>query len=135
MTQNSLVIVIVLVHLAAIVVSAAVIDNATTVHSAQDDDANFKVIEIENGSVRGKKKLTIFEKKAYYSFKGIPYGQAPIGELRFKVSALVFISPSSSSLHSCAISSAMLCSHPKKQHHGQAYWTHLNLAACACSLP
>lgn len=54
-------------------------------HDQIDGNANFKVIEIDNGFIRGKKEVTLFEKKAYYAFKGIPYGRAPIGELRFKV--------------------------------------------------
>lgn len=42
-------------------------------------------VETKNGRVRGKLNETLFDKKYYYSFRGIPYGKAPVGDLRFKV--------------------------------------------------
>lgn len=43
------------------------------------------IVEVQSGLVRG-----IVEKHEdgfdYYAFKGIPYAEPPIGELRFKVS-------------------------------------------------
>lgn len=42
-------------------------------------------VETKTGRVRGKLNETLFDKKYYYSFRGIPYGKAPIGDLRFKV--------------------------------------------------
>lgn len=42
-----------------------------------------------NGRIRGKLNETLFDKKPYYSFRGIPFGKAPIGELRFKVKQLI----------------------------------------------
>lgn len=53
--------------------------------SSIDEITEFRIIKTENGLVRGKKELTLFDQRAYYSFKGIPYGRAPVGELRFKV--------------------------------------------------
>ena len=43
------------------------------------------VIETENGPVRGEYLSTIQNSVNYSSFKGIPYGEAPIADLRFKV--------------------------------------------------
>lgn len=45
----------------------------------------FKVIETGVGAVRGVKKTTFWKKVNFYSFKGIPYAEKPIGQLRFKV--------------------------------------------------
>lgn len=45
----------------------------------------FCVVETNSGRVRGKLNQTLFEKKPYYSFRGIPFAKAPIGNLRFKV--------------------------------------------------
>ena len=44
-----------------------------------------KIIQTEGGQVRGKKLVTAIEAIEYYSFKGIPFAQPPIGNLRFKV--------------------------------------------------
>lgn len=47
---------------------------------------DLKLVNTVNGSVRGQKCTTIYEKKTYYAFRGIPYAKPPINELRFKVS-------------------------------------------------
>ena len=44
-----------------------------------------QIIQTENGKVRGTKMLTAMEEIEYYAFKGIPFAQPPIGNLRFKV--------------------------------------------------
>lgn len=44
-----------------------------------------KVINTEYGKVRGKLESTLFGDKHYYAFRGIPFAQPPIGDLRFKV--------------------------------------------------
>ena len=44
-----------------------------------------KIIQTKNGKIRGQKMLTALEEIEYYSFKGIPFAQPPIGNLRFKV--------------------------------------------------
>lgn len=42
------------------------------------------VVSVEQGSVRGKIRKGL-DGQEFYSFQGIPYGEAPTGELRFKV--------------------------------------------------
>lgn len=49
------------------------------------EEINFKVINIESGPIRGLKKESIFEKTSFYSFQGIPYIKAPLGDLRFEL--------------------------------------------------
>lgn len=46
------------------------------------------VVTVEQGKLQGKTG-TDYEGKTYYSFQGIPYAQAPIGKLRFKVGTSV----------------------------------------------
>lgn len=36
--------------------------------------------------IRGQTQQTLFENRTYFDFKGVPYAEAPIGDLRFKVS-------------------------------------------------
>lgn len=57
-----------------------------------DDDLRYAEIEIESGRVRGKLNATLFDEKPFYSFRGIPYAEKPINDLRFKVK---------DSIHSC----------------------------------
>lgn len=45
----------------------------------------YKLIEIENGPIKGQQQQSIFEKTTFYSFKGIPYAKSPIGDLRFEL--------------------------------------------------
>lgn len=42
-----------------------------------------RLVRTTTGPIRGERLYTLFEMHAYYSFKGIPYAQPPIGELRF----------------------------------------------------
>lgn len=49
-------------------------------------DADVVEVDIESGRIRGKRSLTLFREKPYYSFRGIPFAQPPIKDLRFKVS-------------------------------------------------
>ncbi|XP_037044089.1 esterase B1-like [Bradysia coprophila] len=47
--------------------------------------SNDKVIVQTNcGPVRGKLFETLFDKRSYYAFKGIPYAEPPVNKLRFK---------------------------------------------------
>lgn len=52
---------------------------------AVEGNEEFCIVETNIGRVRGKLNQTLFEKKPYYSFRGIPFAKAPIGNLRFKV--------------------------------------------------
>ena len=56
----------------------------TEIH-CMDDDSTFCTVNTTSGKVRGKQNQTLFDKIPYYSFRGIPYAKAPIGNLRFKV--------------------------------------------------
>lgn len=49
------------------------------------DESIYKTVETKNGAVRGILKKTIFHQKPYFQFMGIPFANAPVGELRFKV--------------------------------------------------
>lgn len=50
------------------------------------DDTIYRTVETKNGAVRGILKKTIFHKKSYFQFMGIPFAKPPVGDLRFKVS-------------------------------------------------
>lgn len=52
----------------------------------------YKVVETSNGAVRGVKNKIWWKNVDYYSFKGIPYAEPPIGKLRFKVFHSLLIS-------------------------------------------
>lgn len=43
------------------------------------------IVGIENGQVRGQLNATVDANTPYYAFRGIPYAQPPIGDLRFRV--------------------------------------------------
>lgn len=57
---------------------------SSTAKSELNDE--FKVIETNNGKVRGVRQKTLLQNVEFYWFKGIPYAKSPTGELRFKVS-------------------------------------------------
>lgn len=46
------------------------------------------VFETNDGTIQGLVQYTLFQRKPYYAFKGIPFAQPPIGHLRFKVSII-----------------------------------------------
>ncbi|XP_018579198.1 esterase FE4-like [Anoplophora glabripennis] len=48
--------------------------------SSQD----FPVIQIRDGSVRGRRSRTIGDQTVYYAFQGIPYAEPPTGNRRFR---------------------------------------------------
>lgn len=45
------------------------------------------VVSTKNGKVRGIKQKSNFSGASYYAFYGVPYGQPPVDNLRFKVIA------------------------------------------------
>lgn len=53
-----------------------------------DDKKAYKIVETENGSIRGIRMNTLLQKRDYFSFRGIRYAEPPVGELRFKVNLI-----------------------------------------------
>lgn len=43
-------------------------------------------VGLKQGVVIGKVEKTILKKQDFYTFKGIPFAETPVGELRFQVS-------------------------------------------------
>lgn len=54
------------------------------------DDVEYKTIETTSGAIRGQVATTLFAHQRYYSFRGIPYAESPLGPLRFKVNWSIF---------------------------------------------
>lgn len=50
-----------------------------------ESENQYKIVETTNGRVRGIRNTTLLNGLPFYAFKGIPYGKAPIDDLRFKV--------------------------------------------------
>lgn len=48
------------------------------------------IVAVKQGKLKGSIK-TLLDGKPYYSFKGIRYGEPPVGKLRFKVNNIVDI--------------------------------------------
>lgn len=46
---------------------------------------DFKVLRIDSGQVKGVKQESIYTKKEFHSFRGIPYAKSPTGDLRFEL--------------------------------------------------
>lgn len=49
------------------------------------------IVQTNSGPVRGALRHGVDKQTEFYAFKGIPYGKAPVGELRFKVSKKLFL--------------------------------------------
>ncbi|XP_075211389.1 esterase FE4-like [Lycorma delicatula] len=43
-----------------------------------------QILKISTGFIKGLKKTTVLSNKKYYSFQGVPYGEPPTGQNRFK---------------------------------------------------
>lgn len=57
------------------------------VNSAPNSKTDDKPIVItKSGQLVGKITTTLLDKRKFFSFQGIPYGKAPVGPLRFRVS-------------------------------------------------
>lgn len=57
----------------------------TLVANLLSDLPEHKTVDTKSGRIRGIKELTFFGNKPFYSYRGIPYAEKPIGSLRFKV--------------------------------------------------
>lgn len=44
-----------------------------------------KIIYTDCGLVKGRLEYTLWGNQSYYAFRGIPYAEPPLGDLRFKV--------------------------------------------------
>lgn len=53
----------------------------------------YKIVETDSGPIRGVRNTTLLNGAIFYSFRGIPYAEAPIGDLRFKVITNFTLSP------------------------------------------
>lgn len=58
-----------------------------TSHISQSE--KFCSIQTESGQVRGVENRTLFENQIYYSFRGIPFAESPLNDLRFKVNSTI----------------------------------------------
>lgn len=64
-------------------ITAFLIFFALLVFFMYSSDNTYIVVQTNNGFIRGKSSVTTFNKKEYFSFKGIRYAEPPINELRF----------------------------------------------------
>jgi hypothetical protein len=61
--------------------------------TAQEEDADGPLIQVEQGALRGIGGLSVRDRE-FLAFLGIPYAQPPVGELRFKVQyAVICLTP------------------------------------------
>lgn len=60
-------------------------DSSSDTSGESDQQLNDVIVRTSNGRVQGERLKTLFDDKTYYSFKGIPYAEPPVGDLRFKV--------------------------------------------------
>lgn len=81
---------IVLLLVAILAISIAIL--VVTISSKNQDENNNNnsgsetvIVQIDSGRIRGFKETTMFNKNPFYAFRGIPFAQPPINELRFKV--------------------------------------------------
>lgn len=110
----------------------------------------YKIINTNNGLVRGRRSVTVLKNISYYSFKGIPYAKPPIDELRFKVIAQIDSMNQPNFLYIdisfnwyelqkiCKYSVDLVCfceRHLNQQIRGnQKYWMHRNMVMFVFSL-
>lgn len=43
------------------------------------------IVKTDNGKVRGVAQTTFLNQKEYIAYRGIPYAEPPVGNLRYKV--------------------------------------------------
>lgn len=71
-------------------VRAVVLMTAALLVAAAAADDDWVDVELQHGTIRGT-KVQLGDARHFYSFKGIPYAQPPVGELRFRVSLVRLI--------------------------------------------
>ena len=92
----------------------------------------YKIVDSDNGQIRGIKSTTLLKGDSYYAFKGIPYAKPPIGELRFKVTNpinwILFLTKETK--YNYFLSIWKLCDrHQSRANHGnRPFWTHSSTA-------
>lgn len=47
-------------------------------------ESKYKIAKTKDGLVRGQLKKTALNGRSYYSYRGIPFAETPVGDLRFK---------------------------------------------------
>lgn len=60
-------------------------DISNTVEVVKSKDFETVEVNTKYGVLSGKVERTFLKNLNYYSFKGIPYAEQPVGKLRFKV--------------------------------------------------
>lgn len=72
----------------SIVLAIAVLSIAATVGVAAPAPTLSRppIVKTNSGDIQGSVATSFQDRRTYYSFRGIPYAQPPIGPLRFKVS-------------------------------------------------
>lgn len=60
-------------------------------HAKKCNDEFVTVTLAGRHRIRGQSQQTIYGDKTYVAFKGIPFAEAPVGQLRFKVSKMVMV--------------------------------------------
>lgn len=68
-----------------LLVSLCIVLFATLNDVCGNETGSYKTIQTHSGAIRGVKQYTLFRNVSYYSFRGVPYAEKPIGNLRFKV--------------------------------------------------
>lgn len=80
-------------HQLSIIISIVIVIMMVVVSStaADGDGGNGGVIEVNtrSGPVRGYLRRSLFGEREYFAFKGVPYAEPPVDELRFKVTFLI----------------------------------------------
>lgn len=73
----------------AIVLAVALLSTAATIGEAAPAPTLSRppIVKTNSGDIQGSVATSFLDRRTYYSFRGIPYAQPPIGPLRFKVSA------------------------------------------------